>query len=445
MNTKKFLLCVSTALLLVGCSKVSNVFSKDEAPPLEGERISILQLENRLVPDAQAQADTNIAFAQSWVNTAWPQAAGFPNHAMQNLALNVGEMKNVWRAGIGTGTKKRLPLTAQPIIANNTVFTLDAESRLSAFNAQNGKRIWSKDIANEHENEEVITGGIAFAGSMLFATNGSNEVVAINPENGEITWRKKISAPSRAAPTAIGGRVFISTLDNRLFALSAADGSTLWEYVGISSVAGLLGAASPAADTDVVVPAFSSGEILALRVENGAIAWSDNLANVRNFGAGLDSLSDIKAMPVIDSGLVIAMSFSGRIAAIEQSSGMRVWHREIGGSATPWVAGNTVFVLSADAQLIALRLKDGAILWVTELQKFEDEKDKEDKIIWSSPVMANGKILVTGSHGHMIIADAKTGNVEGQINTKKKIMLPPAIANETLYLLAEDGTLLAYR
>lgn len=445
MKYKTIMLCASAALILGGCSKVTGMFEKDETPPLAGDRISVLELQKNLTPDAGAQEQGGVMLPQSWTNAAWPQASGFPNHSMQNLSLNVEGMKNVWNADIGAGGEKDLPLTAQPIVANNTIFTLDSRSRLSAFNATTGKKIWDKDISNEKEDENVITGGISFAGTHLFATNGASEVLALSPENGDIIWRKPLPAPSRAAPTALGGRVFVSTLDNRVFALSAVDGSSLWEYVGISSTAGLLGAASPAANTDVVVPAFSSGEISALRVENGSVAWSDNLANVRNYGGGLDSLSDIKAMPIMDNGLVIAMSFSGKIAAIEQSSGQRIWTREIGGSATPWIAGNTLFILSEDYQLIALRVQDGAILWVTELPHYENEKKKTDEIIWASPIMANGKILLAGSHNRLLIADARSGAIEGDKNIKKPVMIAPMIASDTLYLLSEDGTLMAYR
>lgn len=446
MAYKNVILCASlAAILLTGCSKVGSVFEKEKTPPLEGERLSVLELQKTLKPDATAQEQGGVMLPEAWTNGSWPQASGFPNHSMQNLSLNVEGMKNIWSSGIGTGSKKDLPLTAQPVVVGNTVFTLDSLSKVSAFNAQTGKRIWEKNIANENEDEDVITGGIAFAGRSLYATNGSSEILALNPENGDVLWRKNLPAPSRAAPTALGGRIFVSTLDNRIFALNAADGVSLWEYVGLGSTAGLLGAASPAANTDIVVPAFSSGEISALRVENGAVAWSDNLANVRNFGGGLDSLSDIKALPIIDSGLIIAMSFSGKIAAIEQSSGMRVWSRDIGGSTTPWVAGNTLFVLSEDSQLIALRIQDGAVLWVTELPKFENEKKHEDEIIWTAPLLANGKVLLAGSHGRIIIVDAKTGEINGEKNIKKKIIIPPVIVGETLYMLSEDGTLMAYK
>lgn len=447
MTGRIFCVCALLSLggSLAACSKVSGVFKKEEAPPLAGERISVLELQKSLAPDTEALAQGGVQLSAEWANEFWPQAAGFPNHAMQNPVLPARRLKNIWKADIGAGTSKNLPLTAQPVLAAGRIYTMDSEALLSAFDAGSGKRIWQASVADKDEDEDVIGGGIGFAGDVLFVTNGSSEVLAVSPQDGKIKWRKRLPGPSRAAPTSLGGRVFVSTLDNRLFALNAQDGSSLWEYVGIGETAGLLGAASPAADSDIVVPTFSSGEITALHVENGSVAWSDNLGNVRNFGGGLDSIPDIKAMPVMDNGLVIAMSFGGKLAAIDERTGARVWYKDIGGSATPWVAGNTVFVLSDESQLVALRVSDGAVLWVTGLPRFENAEKRESEIIWTSPVMGSGRLLLAGSHGGIIEVNAVNGKILAQWDAGKSFYISPIVANGTLYLLAEDGTLNAYR
>lgn len=443
MNRQSFFLALAL-VTLGGCSKITNPFEKDKPAPIEGERISVLELQKSLEPDALAEGG-GVVLGAPWVNDIWPQAGGYPNHAMQNIAMDTANLRAVWKSGIGTGSSKRLPLTAQPIIANGVVYTLDADAELRAFHADGGGLIWKQDVSDQEEDEAVIGGGIAYAGQSLFVTNGSDEVLSVNPQNGEILWRKSLPAPARAAPSATGGRVFVTTLDNRLYALNVQDGATLWEYTGVSEIAGLLGAASPAAKSDIVVAAFSSGEITALRVENGSVSWSDNLANVRRFGGGLESLSDIKAVPVLHGGLVLAISFGGKIAAIDERTGMRVWQRDIGGSQMPWVAGNTVFVLSDNYQLVALRMQDGGIIWVRDLPRFENPEKKKDEIRWNGPVMASGRLLLAGSNEQLLQINATDGEILGQMDIGKPVSISPVIAQGTLYLLSDDGTLMAYR
>src|SRR5690606_813248 len=152
-------------------------------------------------------------------------------------------------------------------------------------------------------------------------------------------WRKTLPAPSRAAPTIMDHRLFLVTIDNRLMTFSIEDGTLLWEFAGLSETAGLVGAASPAANREIVIPAFSSGELFALRVENGSVAWADNLSSSRRIG-NLAALADIRGLPVMDKGIIFAISYGGRLVAIDERTGTRIWQREIGGSETPWVAGN---------------------------------------------------------------------------------------------------------
>lgn len=422
-------------LLLSACG----ILEDKGSAPLPGKRISVLELQQSLEPDDEVLEAQGLVTPTEWKNDFWPQAGGYPNHSMQNLTLGHGALKKIWSADIGRGASKGLPLVTQPISIDNRIFAVDAEGVLSAFNASTGKPLWHKDISATGEDDAVIGGGLASSGGVLYATNGYNEALAINPATGAILWRKSIPSASRAAPTIVDNRIFISTLDGRLLALDAGNGAVLWEYTGMSGNATLVGAASPAANRDIVVPVFSSGEITALRVGNGSVAWSDNLSNVRGMG-GLSEISDIRAMPVIDRGLVVAISFSGRLAAIDERTGARIWQREISGLQTPWLAGNHMFVLSSDNQLIALGRETGAIRWIINLPH---KKDKT--AIYNGPVLAGGRLIVAGTDGTVFEVSPETGKILTRWDAGDTIVQPPIVANATLYLLSADGTLSAYR
>ncbi len=439
-KTIKTYMTAALACLLLGACGITDVFNTEETAPLEGERISVLELQKSLEPDDSLLESQGLITPPEWRNEFWPQSGGYPNHSMQNLALNNGPLKKAWSADIGDGSSDEIPLTAQPIIVDKMVYTVDSENELSAFNIDNGKKIWSKNIASKDEDDDVIGGGIAYSSGFIFATNGYNEIIALRAKDGKTAWRKPLPAPSRAAPTIIDGRVFVTTIDNKLLALSAQDGSNLWEYLGISENAGLVGAASPAANRDVVIPVFSSGEIIALRVENGSLAWSDNLSNLRRIG-GLNTISDINALPVIDKGLVVAISFSGRLVAIDERTGQRIWQREISGEQTPWVAGNHIFLLSSDNALIALGRETGAIRWVTQLPR----QDDGDPVIFTGPVLAGGRLIVAGTDGRVFEVSPQKGEILNEWDAGSTIAIPPIVAGQTLFLLAENGTLSAYR
>lgn len=433
------ILCLTT---LSACSLLD---STPADTPLEGERISILELQQELRPNTSKNPEEIIVVPDPIANKNWPQNGGQANNVMQNLFVgNTLQFERIWRADIGEGSQKNLPLVTRPIIADGKVFTLDTNSRLSAFHDQTGKILWQTSIKDLSEDEHVIGGGLAFDNGQLFATSGYNEVLALNSTNGDITWRTRISASSRAAPTVKNGRIFITTSNNNVLALNAENGKIIWEYEGVDETTGLLGAASPAVDDQIVIPAFSSGNILALRVENGSVLWSDSLANSIRLG-GMAGLSEIRGLPVISGDIVVAISFGGKMAAYDKRNGNIIWQAEVSSAETPWVAGNSVYVLSADYKLMAFNLSTGELLWVEDIQKFRDRQDREGLITWTGPLMAGGRLMIVGSHGRVKEFNPKNGSELAEWDMKKEVRIPPIVAGGALYMLAEDGSLLAFR
>lgn len=439
--TKKIVLILFATSLLSACSSVSGWLSSDSGDKkLTGERISVLELQEKIEPaDASLQVD-GLVMPAAWQNEFWPQAGGYPNHAMQNLKLNTEALKPVWSTKIGKGARKDLPLTATPIVVDGKIYTMDAQSVVSAFNTSNGQQLWRVDTKKKDEDDPVISGGLAYSTGAIFVTNGYNELLSLDPATGDIKWRKSLPATVRAAPTVLEGRVFVQTLDNRLLVLNALDGSSIWDYQGTNESAGLVGAASTAVNQDIAVAAFSSGDVMALRVANGAYAWSDNLSSLKRFG-GLSGISDIKALPVLDRDMAIAVSFGGRIIALDTRTGARIWSREIGSANTPWVAGNHIFVLSSDNQLVALGRDRGVIRWVTNVQP----ENMKDMAIFSGPVLAGGRLFLAGTGGIVIEVNPENGQIINTWDAGATVSLPPIVAGGTLYLLNDDGVLTAYK
>ena len=157
--------------------------------------------------------------------------------------------------------------------------------------------------------------------------------------------------------------------DNQLFALDPADGKVRWTEAGSVELAGVFGTAAPAASQGTVVAGFSSGELTAYRYENGRILWQDALART-SISTTVSSLSDIDADPVIDNGRVYAVGQGGRMVALDITSGQRIWELNIAGIATPWVAGDWVFVVTDDAKLACIYRQNGHIRWINQLPQF---------------------------------------------------------------------------
>ncbi len=429
-------------LLLGGCDTVGEWIGESEDPPLPGQRVSVLRLEQTLEPDPGI-SDLAVKLPPPWRNAVWPQADGFSNHAMHHLELG-GELKTVWQRDAGEGSSGSTRLLSRPLVAEGRVYVFDAESNVAAFDASDGKPLWRIDLTPEEEDSGALGGGIAWDDGRIFAATGYGEVVALDAASGEVVWHQRLGTPFRVAPAAADGRVFAIGVDNRTHALAAADGRPLWEHSGIVEEAGLIGGAAPAVDGPIVVSAYSSGELFALRVENGRPVWQDQLVRIARF-TPLAVLSEIRGAPVIDRGLVIAVSHSGRMVAVDLRTGTRVWEIDVEGVETPWVAGDFIFTVSTQGELLCISRRDGRIRWVTQLQRFEQEDGGGDPVQWAGPVLAGDRLVLVSSHGRAVAISPYTGKLIGRLPLSGAALLAPVVADATLYILTDDANLAALR
>ncbi len=426
--------------ILVGLSACDIWKYKEEI--LSGKRISVMLLENDLEPDARL-SDLAVILPKPYTNQGWLQNGGYSDHAMHHLDL-AANITKIWSVDIGDGGNEEQRLLNAPVIADGFAYVMDVDYQLRTFNADNGKLIWQKQLDVPEEDEEAFGGGIAYLGGMIFISTGFAEIIALNAKNGEEIWRKKVSAPVRSSPTASVDNIYVITIDNQIFALNSKTGNNIWVHAGFSENAGLLGGSSVAAIDDFLAVPFSSGELFALKASTGKVIWSDNLTSLRRSNA-ISALADIRGAPVIDRGVIYAISHSGKMAAIDIKTGGRIWTKRLSSKQTPWVAGEFIFVLTSDNYLLAMTRRGGMVRWLTPLPSWQDMEDKEDAITWVGPILAGDRLILANSLGEILTISPYTGLPLGKIDVGSPIMVSPVVANKTLYIQTESGKLIAYR
>jgi outer membrane protein assembly factor BamB len=433
---------LALAALLGGCSTVTGFFEEEAEPPLPGDRISVLLHQRALSPDPKL-ANVQILLPAPQPNADWPQAGGYPSHAMHHMQIPETITK-AWSVDIGDGSDGSERLASSPVVAGGRIFAIDARSVVSAYDAASGNRLWRRDLTPEEDDEGHIPGGIAYDGGRIYISTGFAEAIALNAGTGEEVWRQRISSPARAAPTVRGGRVFVLTVDNKLFALSAKTGKNLWTHTGAAEAASLLGSASPAVDAGVIIIPYTSGDLVALKADSGRLLWQDSLSSIKRTDV-VSNLAHIRGRPVIDRGRVFAISHAGQMAAFDLRTGRRLWQKEIGGLESPWVAGDYIFLITNDAEIAALSRDTGAIHWVRALPRYEDPETQENPIIWTGPILAGDRLIAAGSHGRAIAISPYSGRLLGNIELPDGVSVPPVVAGGSVYFLADDAELVAYR
>ncbi|MGQ2929219.1 MAG: outer membrane protein assembly factor BamB family protein [Sphingopyxis sp.] len=443
MRKANFVGVALIALTLAGCGVLKG--NGGPKTPTVGDRVSILSNDNSVKVDP-ATASVAVVLPDPVVNANWAQSGGNASKSMGHPALGASRSQ-IWTASIAGGNNKQR-LAAAPVVSDNRLFVVGTDAVVSAFSADTGASLWSASIGTTGKDfkDSLFGGGASVDGSVVYATSGVGDVAALNAADGSILWKVKPAGPLRGAPTIAFGGVYVITQDNQIIALNAADGAVLWQATASLEAGSIFGAGSPAAGQGTIVAGFSSGEVQAYRYENGRDLWEDALART-SMALSVSTLSDVDADPVIDRGRVFALGQGGRMASYELVTGQRSWEISIAGISTPYVVGEWVYAMTDDGKLLCVARGTGKVRWLQQLARFrvETEKKKKDPIRWTGPILAGGRLIAVNSEGQLSEFSPADGSLIATTEFKTSLSQSPIVANNVLYILADDGRITAWR
>jgi outer membrane protein assembly factor BamB len=426
-------------LALAGCGLWDDWFGSRKTP-LPGKRERILGARRALEVD---EGTPKVELPPAVRNAAWPQAGGNPAHFMGHLAAS-DRLAEAWSANIGAGGGYRRKIMAQPVVADGIVYVMDSKAVVSAFDMARGSRVWRTDTKDDDDDSTNVGGGLTLDQGTLYAVNGLAELVALDAAKGTIRWRSRFGAPTRSAPTVVEGRLFVTTIEDRLLALAADDGRQLWSHQAANPTTSILGRPAPAYSTGLVVGGFGSGELATMRADSGSVVWTDTLATAVRSGS-LADFPAIRGLPVIGDGRVYAMSLGGLTVAIDLPTGRRLWEREAAGEDSPWATGSWLFIISLEQKMAALNRDDGRVSWVTQLPRWKNPEKEEDPITWYGPLLVSDRLVVAGTNHEALAVSPYTGEILGRQELSGAASLGPIVADGTVFVVTDDGRLLALR
>lgn len=427
--------CAVLALMAVSCSA-------DKDIP-QGKRISVLQQASAIKPDVANGASVVKTGAPQDV-AQWLQTDANAEHVIPHAKTSY-KFEKQWTVDFGSGRSKRDMLLSRPLIKNNTVYTLDADAVVSAYNLKSGEKIWSTELTAENTNiaDTSFKGvGLAADDKNIYITTGFGAAAAIKAKDGSKVWEKDLNTPLRIAPMVVAGKVFVQSADNRFFALNAVNGEILWSYDIAMENTTVVGGAAAAycKDLDVVVGGFSNGDIQAFNASLGTPLWTDTMVSNRQAYSST-CLHSIKASPVIEGERAYVLGSADVLAALDIRNGSRVWEKQVGGVNTPLLSGNTLFVVSNDNDLLAVNKENGDILWATPIEL----GGKDTEVVPYSPILLNNKLVVALSNGRVITYNPQDGKKINMIELDENLNSAPIAAQGYIIFVSDKAKLSAYK
>jgi outer membrane protein assembly factor BamB len=276
-----------------------------------------------------------------------------------------------------------------PAFANGRIFTMGMSGIVTAFDAATGKQLWQKPKPAVEQTFHTAQSPIVDRGLMIIHVGGNNQgaLTAFDPATGAEKWSWKGDGPGYGSPIIIdvdGTRQVITFSQKNLVGVDAATGELLWSTPfearsTTNSITPLL------YDGRTLIVSGQGKPLTAYTIAKRNNQWVVDLAWEN------PQLQMSFSNPVLVGDAVFSMSplNSGQFFWADAKSGKTLWTsppRQAGNAAIVR-AGNLLFVLKDDAQLMVARSSPGG---------FEPLKTYTvaDSATWPAPAISGNRIFV---------------------------------------------------
>lgn len=338
-------------------------------------------------------------------------------------------VQRLWSNGVGGGGEK-LRLSLGVAYQDSLVYVAARDGKVEALDAASGRTRWSTDTKLD------LSAGPGVGPGLVAVGTNDGDVVALEAATGRKRWAVKVSSEVLSAPLVAGDRVVVRTVDGRLRALAGADGKEVWSVEESVPRLSLRGTAPPVLSGDTVLCGFDSGKLAAYSLANGDPLWQVAVSSPRG-RSELERLSDVDSAVRVAGNDVYAVGYQGRVEMIALDSGQVWWGREISSYRGLAVDDDQVYVSTSDGSVVALRRRDGTVLW---------QQDGLKRRGLSAPAV-DGKAIVVGDfEGYLHWLDRDTGKfVAREHPGGARISAPPVTAGGRVFVIDEGGKVAAFR
>src|SRR5680860_1130317 len=254
-----------------------------------------------------------------------------------------------------------------------------------ALDAGSGAVQWTKSLGEPIRNSPTAAGG------KIYFVSTDNTLHALDAANGEELWKARglpqtATLLSNASPAVANGVVVAPFPAGDIVAFQSGSGKTSWTdsltRTSDSSAAGILGdPARPVIDRDVVFAVSHGGRMIATSVSSGARLWTRNVASTQ--------------MPWVAGDTVFVVDVSGKLMALGRSDGQVRWVSELPASSRwsgPVLAGDRIWVISGEGLLVGADARTGQLGNQIDL----------NTDVFVTPVVAGGRMYILSDDADLI-------------------------------------------
>lgn len=261
-------------------------------------------------------------------------------------------------------------------------------------------------------------------GEPILVGDGSGVLHALAPADGEELWRRSFESALIAAPVTADDSLYVVEGRGVLHAMGR-NGTERWRF-RLANVTG----STPAVSDDTVYAA-SVERLVAVKRATGAARWNRSLADVLLASPTLAGDTVFVGTTETPSSVGEDTDVDGWLTAYAADDGERRWRVSTPGViGVPAVAGEVVVVATTEG-VVALDRRDGSRRWNASL----------DATGLSTPVVANGTVVVGSQGGALHGLDVGSGHTSWTVTADDAFTIAPAVSDGDVYAAGRGGSL----
>lgn len=344
-----------------------------------------------------------------------------------------------WSSSVGDGIGDFYS-QLQPVVEEDHIYAAARDGDVTAFDRHSGETLWSVDLAdlpiNADKRSARLSGGLVSRYGKLFLGSENGVVYALNEANGEVLWQTTVPGEVVASPAVEDGRVVVLTTSGRLMALDTDEGKLQWTLSEEQPPLTLRSASTPVITNGAVLYGRADGKVGIALLSNGQPVRQSKVADPRG-ATELDRMVDVDASPLIAGDELYAIAYNGQLMARKLMTGDEVWKRKYSGYRDMAVTGNAIVLTDSRSHLFAVDRRNGLELW--------SNTQLENRTV-TAPVVLGDYVVVGDVEGYLYWLDRTDGSIKAmQQLDSSGLYAAPLVDGDTLYVQSRGGKLYAIK
>ena len=309
----------------------------------------------------------------------------------------------VWRDNVGDHNGDNFSL----LTFDDFIVAATSDGTMKKYEASSGKVIWEKNIG---VNISVGVGG----NSKTILIVSEDGYLWCLDESGNPLWKIFLNGEVFVSPIIHNSTIFTRIGNYEILGIDSKEGLIQWRYNKPAPPLTLKKTSQLVFADDVLYAGFPAGKLVAIHADSGGYLWESNVSKVKGL-TEIERLNEIVSKPLINEGLVYAVSTNGNISSIDRRNGRVIWTRDLSSYKNIYFDGFDIFVTHKSDSVYSLNKDSGEINW-----RLEDLQYRK----LTSGVMLSDFFIEADFDGFIHVIDSQSGLIVGrsQIASGVKIL-----------------------